>query len=149
MAFDWRERITVDPGVLVGKPVVRGTRLAVEFILDLVAEGWTFEEVVANYPGVTVEDICAVAPRRTSEIRPTVDGPKPANGQGPRPVRFYPAVACGCNVWRVRQLLGPQVRTWAWWRRRSSEAEMEATSPRSFPQSSTGLFDESRVETRS
>jgi uncharacterized protein (DUF433 family) len=59
MAFDWRERITVDPGVLVGKPVVRGTRLAVEFILDLVAEGWTFEEVVANYPGVTVEDICA------------------------------------------------------------------------------------------
>ena len=59
MAFDWRERITVDPAVLVGKPVVRGTRLAVEFILDLVAGGWSFDEVLANYPGLTVEDIRA------------------------------------------------------------------------------------------
>jgi uncharacterized protein (DUF433 family) len=56
MTADWRERISVDPGVLVGKPVVRGTRLAVEFI---VAEGWSFEEVMANYPGLTVEDIRA------------------------------------------------------------------------------------------
>jgi uncharacterized protein (DUF433 family) len=59
MTFDWRERITVDPAVLVGKPVVRGTRLAVEFILDLVAGGWSFDEVLANYPGLTVEDIRA------------------------------------------------------------------------------------------
>jgi len=59
MTADWRERITVDPAVLVGKPVVRGTRLAVEFILDLVAEGWSFEEMMANYPGLTVEDIRA------------------------------------------------------------------------------------------
>jgi uncharacterized protein (DUF433 family) len=59
MTADWRECISVDPGVLVGKPVVRGTRLAVEFILDLVADGWSFEEVMANYPGLTVEDIRA------------------------------------------------------------------------------------------
>ena len=59
MVFDWRERITVDPAILVGKPVVRGTRLAVEFILDLVAGGWSFDEVLANYPGLTVEDIRA------------------------------------------------------------------------------------------
>ena len=59
MAFDWRERISVDRAVLAGKPVVRGTRLAVEFILDLVAEGWSFDEVIANYPGLTVEDIRA------------------------------------------------------------------------------------------
>jgi uncharacterized protein (DUF433 family) len=59
MTADWRERISADPAVLVGKPVVRGTRLAVEFILDLVAEGCSFEEVMANYPGLTVEDIRA------------------------------------------------------------------------------------------
>jgi uncharacterized protein (DUF433 family) len=59
MAVDWRERISVDPAVLVGKPVVRGTRLAVEFVLDLVAGGWSFDEIIANYPGMTLEDIRA------------------------------------------------------------------------------------------
>jgi len=59
MAFDWRERITVDPAVLVGKPVVRGTRLSVELILDLVAEGWSFDDLLESYPGLTVEDIRA------------------------------------------------------------------------------------------
>ena len=59
MAQDWRDRITADPTVLVGKPVVRGTRLAVEFVLDLIAAGWTFDEILANYPGLTVEDIRA------------------------------------------------------------------------------------------
>jgi uncharacterized protein (DUF433 family) len=59
MTADWRERISVDPAVLVGKPVVRGTRLSVELILDLVVEGWSFDEVLANYPGLTVEDIRA------------------------------------------------------------------------------------------
>ncbi len=43
MAVDWRDRITVDPAILGGKPVVRGTRLAVELVLDLVAGGWTFD----------------------------------------------------------------------------------------------------------
>jgi uncharacterized protein (DUF433 family) len=56
---DWRERITIDPAILVGKPVVRGTRLAVEFVLDLIAGGWSFDEIIANYPGLTVEDIRA------------------------------------------------------------------------------------------
>ncbi len=59
MANDWRERITADPTVLVGKPVVRGTRIAVEFVLDLVASGWSFDQVLENYPGLTVEDIRA------------------------------------------------------------------------------------------
>lgn len=39
--MDWHDRVTIDPGVLVGKPVVRGTRLAVEFIVGLLAEGWS------------------------------------------------------------------------------------------------------------
>ena len=57
--MNWRERISVDSGVLVGKPVVRGTRLAVEFIIDLLAQGWTHEEVLGNHPGLTREDIQA------------------------------------------------------------------------------------------
>ena len=57
--MDWRQRITIDPKGLVGKPVVKGTRLSVEFILDLMATGWTYEQVLANYPGLTVDDIRA------------------------------------------------------------------------------------------
>jgi len=59
MARIWCDRITADPAVLVGKPVVRGTRLAVEFVLDLIAAGWSFDEIIAEYPGLTVEDIRA------------------------------------------------------------------------------------------
>lgn len=55
----WRERITADPTVLVGKPVVRGTRLAVEFVLDLIASGWAFEQILRNYPRLSQEDILA------------------------------------------------------------------------------------------
>lgn len=55
----WEERITIDPNVLVGKPVVKGTRLAVEFIIDLLAQGWTEPQVLENYPGLTREDILA------------------------------------------------------------------------------------------
>ncbi|MFQ6114861.1 MAG: DUF433 domain-containing protein [bacterium] len=55
----WQERITVDPDVLVGKPVIKGTRLAVEFIIDLLAQGWNEAEILRNYPGLTHEDIQA------------------------------------------------------------------------------------------
>jgi len=56
---DWREHITADPAVLVGKPVIKGTRLAVEFILELLANGWTHEQILSNYPRVTTDDIRA------------------------------------------------------------------------------------------
>jgi uncharacterized protein (DUF433 family) len=55
----WRDRIIAGPTILVGKPVVRGTRLAVEFVLDLLAAGWSFEDVLANDPGLTIEDVRA------------------------------------------------------------------------------------------
>jgi uncharacterized protein (DUF433 family) len=55
----WQERIQIDPDVLAGKPVVRGTRLAVEFVIDLLAEGWSEAEILRNYPGLTREDIRA------------------------------------------------------------------------------------------
>ncbi len=50
-------RIALDPDVLAGKPVIRGTRLAVEFVIGLLADGWSEAEIIANYPGVTHEDI--------------------------------------------------------------------------------------------
>lgn len=52
-------RIALDPDVLAGKPVVRGTRLAVEFVIGLLAEGWSEAEIIANYPGLLHEDIRA------------------------------------------------------------------------------------------
>ena len=57
--IDWRERIVIDPEVLVGKPIVKGTRLAVEFIIDLLARGWAEPEILRNYPGLTHEDVQA------------------------------------------------------------------------------------------
>ncbi|MGB6063800.1 MAG: DUF433 domain-containing protein, partial [Desulfomonilaceae bacterium] len=52
-------RIIIDPAILVGKPVVKGTRLAVEFIVGLLAEGWSEQDILDNYPGLTGEDIKA------------------------------------------------------------------------------------------
>lgn len=57
--MNWRERIEVDPQVLVGKPVVRGTRLAVEFVLELIASGVSEPEILTNYPRLAHEDILA------------------------------------------------------------------------------------------
>ena len=57
--MQWQERIVVDPAILVGKPVIRGTRLSVEFIIDLLASGWTQEQILANYPNLIPEDIRA------------------------------------------------------------------------------------------
>ena len=48
--MNWHERIVADPGVLAGKPVIRGTRMAVEFVLDLLANGWSEAEIIRNYP---------------------------------------------------------------------------------------------------
>lgn len=52
-------RIVVDPAILVGKPVVRGTRLSVEFLIGLMADGWVEADILSNYPGLTHEDLSA------------------------------------------------------------------------------------------
>jgi uncharacterized protein (DUF433 family) len=59
MGEDWRERITVDPKVLSGKPVIKGTRIAVEFVLELLANSWTVEDILTNYPQLKREDVAA------------------------------------------------------------------------------------------
>lgn len=53
------ERITLDSDILSGKPVIRGTRLTVEYILNILAQGATPEEIISEYSGMTREDIQA------------------------------------------------------------------------------------------
>ena len=60
MLDDWEDRILVDPKILAGKPVIRGTRLSVESILGLLANDWTIEKVLDEYPQLKREDIIAV-----------------------------------------------------------------------------------------
>jgi uncharacterized protein (DUF433 family) len=60
METNWADYVTSDPQVLAGKPVVRGTRLAVDFILGLFASGWTQDQVLENYPSLTPEALKAV-----------------------------------------------------------------------------------------
>jgi len=57
--MDWRTRIEVNPAVLVGKPVIKGTRIAVEFILELLAQDWPEARILENYPQLKHEDILA------------------------------------------------------------------------------------------
>ncbi len=57
--LDWRNRISVDSKVLVGKPVVKGTRIAVEFVIDLLGRGWTKEQILREYDHLAPEDIQA------------------------------------------------------------------------------------------
>jgi len=57
--MDWNERIILDPDILLGKPVIKGSRLSVEFIIDLMAQGWSEAELLRNYPGLSHEDVQA------------------------------------------------------------------------------------------
>ncbi len=52
-------RIALAPDVLAGKPVIRGTRVAVEFLIGLMADGWSEADILQNYPGITHDDVLA------------------------------------------------------------------------------------------
>ena len=52
-------RIVLVPEVLAGKPIIRGTRLSVEFVIGLLADGWSQADILQNYPGITREDVIA------------------------------------------------------------------------------------------
>lgn len=60
MELNWKEHIHSDKDILMGKPVIKGTRISVEFILELFAKGWTEEMILNNYPTLKSEDIKAV-----------------------------------------------------------------------------------------
>ena len=65
------ERIIVDPKVMVGKPVIRGTRLSVDFILNLLAHGSTEEQILTEYTGLTIHDIRACYLFATKSLKDT------------------------------------------------------------------------------
>lgn len=58
--MNWKDHIVVDAEILSGKPVIKGTRLAVELILDRLADGWSEEDLVRSYPNLTPEALQAV-----------------------------------------------------------------------------------------
>ena len=57
--MDWRQRIVVNPQILVGKPVIKGTRISVELVIDLLARGYNAEQIVQQHDHLTAEDIQA------------------------------------------------------------------------------------------
>jgi len=57
--MDWHERIVSDPLILVGKPVVKGTRLSVEHVMEQLANGWSENDLLDSYPGLVREDLQA------------------------------------------------------------------------------------------
>jgi uncharacterized protein (DUF433 family) len=59
MATDLLDRVEIDPEVMLGKPVIRGTRITVEILLEKIAAGCSFDEVIADYPRLAREDVMA------------------------------------------------------------------------------------------
>ena len=58
--MNWHDKIVSDTDVLLGKPTVKGTRISVEFILERLADGWTEQQILENYPRLTREDLQAI-----------------------------------------------------------------------------------------
>ena len=57
--MDWRNRIVSDPNILLGKPRIKGTRIAVELILGCFSSGWSIDGILEAYPHITREDVLA------------------------------------------------------------------------------------------
>jgi len=57
--MDWHDRIALDPAILVGKPCIKGTRISVEFVVDLLSQGWTTQKILEQYGHLSHEDLLA------------------------------------------------------------------------------------------
>ena len=79
IAMDWRDRIVVNPEVLCGKPVIKGTRISVEFVTDLLAHGWTTDEILHEYDHLVIDDIRACV-AFAAEYTQTVHNPGEGEG---------------------------------------------------------------------
>jgi len=77
MQADWRVRIAIDPAILAGKPIIRGTRISIEFILELLANGWTIGAIIENYPQLNEEDIHAALKYASDILREEIVYPLP------------------------------------------------------------------------
>ncbi len=71
--LNWKKRIVLNPKVLTGKHVVNGTRLSIDFILELLAQGWSKEEVLKNYPQLKETDLKAVIEYSVNLLRTSGD----------------------------------------------------------------------------
>jgi uncharacterized protein (DUF433 family) len=87
--MSWRARIAIDPLVLAGKPVIRGTRLAVDLIVGLLGQGWSEGDIPRNYPGLTHDDIAACL-QYASETPSSREG-LPTDGRLVRALEVYGA----------------------------------------------------------
>ncbi len=58
--MNWQEFIVTDKDVLLGKPTIKGTRIAVDHVVGLLAQGWTEQQILDNYPRLTTESLKAV-----------------------------------------------------------------------------------------
>ncbi len=112
--MDWRERIVIDPAVLVGKPVIRGTRIAVEFVIDLLGRGWTPEQIVREFDHLAAEDVQAclayagevLKSERTRSGRGT-EAPPAGRDQAARPKVTARAGDASTNVVRTSRRSRP------------------------------------------
>ena len=79
-AANWRDHIHSNPSILAGKPVVRGSRLSAAFLLGLLAQGWTEQDILESYPHIsrpTVRAVFAFAAECLDDFHVHVDGDRP------------------------------------------------------------------------
>lgn len=76
--MSWQARIEIDPGRLGGKPVVRGSRIPVQLVVEMVADGWDERRIIASYPSLKVEDVRACLHYAASLLREEKRFPLPA-----------------------------------------------------------------------
>ena len=67
--MDWEERIELNPAALVGKPIVRGTRIAVELVIERLADGWDEDTILEQYPSLDRDDIRACLHYASTRLR--------------------------------------------------------------------------------
>jgi uncharacterized protein (DUF433 family) len=72
--MQWRDRIIIDPEILAGKPVIKGTQISVETVVDCLARGWTVEQVLNNYDHLSSDDIRACLLYVAETLKPDDDG---------------------------------------------------------------------------
>jgi uncharacterized protein (DUF433 family) len=76
--MSWQERIEIDPGRLGGKPVVRGSRIPVELVVGMIADGWDERRILASYPSPRAEDVRACLQCAAAMLREEKRFPLPA-----------------------------------------------------------------------
>ncbi len=80
--MDWRNHIVSDPEVLMGKPAIKGTRLSIEFLVKLMAGGWSEAELLENYPRLRKEHLQAIFQYVSEELQESLYLPFPQKVSG-------------------------------------------------------------------